>query len=310
MLPQWVLNTKGGEVVANPYISSPSQQWNLESFDGGSWYIQNVASGRYLGLPIEEYASNFYKLREVNQKFAWHIKKYDNQWNQFLLHVPYTEFVICLDSGVSQPGTTVLYVHDNGGSHLAWYLYLHLEPSSVLKGGGIYKIHYANNPSAYITITVKDDHSGTDINRPKSLTLNMYDEGEKQMFKAVKTANGWAFQNVKTEQYLGFPPTTVYPDNSLRLSSVAMQFPWMVVPHPEGRGYFTWVVKFYPSDHMLMDATERIWLPFTQTVLRHDDRSWAISCAAYSQGTLWNFEKKTGVAGRKASPGNWRTTPW
>ncbi|KAH6871739.1 hypothetical protein BKA70DRAFT_1354823 [Coprinopsis sp. MPI-PUGE-AT-0042] len=239
----------------------PSQQWRLESSDGVFWYIQNVASRRYLGLPIGEYVTNSPKIQEVDHKPVWHIERCQYKRNQFLLHVPYTEFVICLDSKVAQPGKTI-NIHDNDGSHRAWYLCkdLHLKTSSILRDGSTYKIIQNWTDSA---ITVKDDYT-------VSCSYNY--EGERQMFKAVKTVHGWAFQNVKTKRYMGIPHTTVYPDDSLCLSCVTMEFPWIVVPHHEGDGQFT------------------IWLPFTQTVLQSYNGSFSME-AGYSEHGLWKFEE-------------------
>ncbi|KAH6906932.1 hypothetical protein BKA70DRAFT_1285879 [Coprinopsis sp. MPI-PUGE-AT-0042] len=283
-LPQWTLDVghQRRHVVANPYISSPSQQWKFQSSNGVSWYIQNVASGRYLGFPIGEYVRNFLNLQEVDHEFAWHIEWCKNQWDRPLgfcvLHVPYTKFVICLDPKVSEPGKTVLYLHDDAGSHKTWHLSkdLHLKTSSLLRDRRVYKIL---NAGSYKAITVKNDHT---------VACFECDDRKDQTFQAVQRGNGWAFQSVKTKEYLGIQHTVIYPDDNLRLSSIAMEFPWMVTPYYEG-GKFT------------------IWVPFTQTVLHipwgrdvhgnrrmNDDSSIHLisgNISPDSDNTLWQFEE-------------------
>lgn len=59
-------------------------QWNLESTDGIFWYIQNVASGHYLGLHIDEQVEYSVHLSEVKQRFAWHIRSYEGRQDQFV----------------------------------------------------------------------------------------------------------------------------------------------------------------------------------------------------------------------------------
>ncbi|KAH6906926.1 hypothetical protein BKA70DRAFT_1491684 [Coprinopsis sp. MPI-PUGE-AT-0042] len=275
-LPQWVLDTKEGVVVANPYMASPSQQfhpniqWNLQSSDGISWFIQNVASERYLGLPVGENVRNCLTLREVNHKFAWHFRHYKGEQYQFLPHVPYTKHVIDLDPRNPKPGETVLYVHeDNAGAHQAWFLRkdLHLETSSVLQDGRTYMILNAQSNTA---ITMKDDHS---------VTCFQSDNREGQKFRAVKTASGWAFQNISSERYLGIPHSIVYPDNSPCLSSLEIEFTWMVLPHHEGCRKFN------------------IWLPFTRKLLDLHKGQWEDDAPIQITGTIdvehiwWRFEE-------------------
>ncbi|KAH6906930.1 hypothetical protein BKA70DRAFT_1285866 [Coprinopsis sp. MPI-PUGE-AT-0042] len=236
-LSHWVLDTKDGSVVANPYTGSPSQQWKFEPSDGVSWSIQNVASGHYLGLPIDECVKNKVTLREVHQIFPWHVRQDKGRRTTFLLHIPYTKFGIHLDQRVSELTKTALYVHEDNEGH-PWYLYkdLHLRVSSVLKDGWGYMIP---NTCLHKAITVEDNHTVT--------YLQPDGREEGQTFQAVQTADGWAFLNIKTKQYLGTRHTVVFPDDSLRLSSVATEFTWMIIPHHGGNF--------------------QIWLPFTQTGL-------------------------------------------
>ncbi|KAH6906947.1 hypothetical protein BKA70DRAFT_1285906 [Coprinopsis sp. MPI-PUGE-AT-0042] len=268
-LPRWVLDTKDGVVVAYPYISSPSQQWNLESSDGICWYIKNVASGRYLGLPVDERVKNALTLREVDHKFAWHLRRFEDKEHQFLPYVPYTNYVIDLDPRDPQPGRT-LYVHEDGkGPHQAWHFTkdLHLETSRILQDGRRYKILNAQSNTA---ITVKDD---------RTVACFQSDHREGQMFQAVETANGWAFRSVKTKQYLGIPHTIVYPVHGPRLTSVEKEFTWMVLPYYDGSKKF------------------KIWLPFTRMVLdlhhgqKEDDTPihiWGTTSVEY---IWWRFEE-------------------
>ncbi|KAH6871741.1 hypothetical protein BKA70DRAFT_1354839 [Coprinopsis sp. MPI-PUGE-AT-0042] len=263
--PQWTVDTKESEVVANFYIGSPSQQWRLESSDGICLYIQNIGSGRYLGLPLNENAKNGLALREVDHKFAWHIERQGYQ--RFLLKVPYTPFVIDLDPKVTQPSMTNLCIQERhlGPLHV-WILCkdLHLETSSILKDRRTYKILNAHYGGA---MTVTNDH--------KVVCLQSGDR-EDQMFQAVKTENGWGFRNANTKQFLSMPHTIAFPDDSLQVNSAAMGFAWIVVP-----------LTHHTSPRMF-----QIWIPFTQMVLIQQGNG--ITPTHVSQNTAytsWKFKE-------------------
>jgi hypothetical protein len=57
-------------------------------------------------------------------------------------------------------------------------------------------------------------------------------------FEAVETLNGWAFRAVHTDRYLGIPLSIAPPDHRPRLSSVPIEFSWLVHPHYEDRKRF------------------------------------------------------------------------
>ncbi|KAH6871745.1 hypothetical protein BKA70DRAFT_1354880 [Coprinopsis sp. MPI-PUGE-AT-0042] len=281
-LPQWVIDTKDGLAVAYPFIGSPSQQWDVRTPDGVSWHIRNVASGRYLGLALGERVRNCLHLREVDHQFAWHLQHYQDRQHQFVPYVPYTRHVLDLAFLNVQPGRTILYVHeDNQGAHQAWQFYkdLHLEAPSTLTDGRTYKIL---NAQSHTAITAKDD---------RSVACFQSDNREGQMFQAVKTPGGWAFRNIQTETYLGIPHTIVYPDDNPRLSSVDIEFTWMVLPHHEGGGEF------------------KIWLPFTQKVLdlrggsREDDAPIHITGATTVEHIRWRFQEVPTPQQRQANIG-------
>ncbi|KAH6871743.1 hypothetical protein BKA70DRAFT_1354870 [Coprinopsis sp. MPI-PUGE-AT-0042] len=258
-LPRWVLDTKDGVVVANPYMASPSQQWHLQSSDGISWYIQNVASGRYLGLPVGELVRNVLTLREVDHRLHWHIRHYQGEQHQFLPYVPYTKFVIDLDP--RDPNQARLF---SMSMRIIQALTRH---GFSVKDGGTYKILNAQSSTA---ITVKDDHS---------VACFQSDNREGQKFRALNTAGGWAFQGIGSERYLGIPHSIVYPDDSPRLSSLEIEFTWMVLPYHERRGKFN------------------IWLPFTRKLLDLHQGQWADDTPIHIAGTTsvehiwWRFEE-------------------
>jgi hypothetical protein len=42
--------------------------------DGLHWLVQNVSSGRYLGVPLDANVHNSLRLKEVDHKIGWRIK--------------------------------------------------------------------------------------------------------------------------------------------------------------------------------------------------------------------------------------------
>ncbi|KAH6899104.1 hypothetical protein BKA70DRAFT_1406456 [Coprinopsis sp. MPI-PUGE-AT-0042] len=244
---QYVLDTKDGigdqsfqrYSVAYPYIASQSQQWSLKTRNGVGWYLQNVASGLYLGLPADEHARNGLPVHEVEHEFEWYLKREGDSSNCFSLYVPYTRHVIDLNPGNPKP-EMVLYIYEDGkGPHQVWHLCkdLHLETSKALVDGKIYRIV---NGQSKTMMTLKEDYT---------VACFQSDLAEGQKFKAIKTLTGWAFRTVHTDRYLGIPLTIVAPDNGPRLSSVATEFTWMVFPHYDDRKRF------------------RIWIPFTRKLM-------------------------------------------
>jgi hypothetical protein len=60
-------------------------------------------------------------------------------------------------------------------------------------------------------------------------------------FQAVKTDNGWAFQHVQTQQYLGIPHTVVRADKPRVVTLVENPFTWMIIPHHQENLLFKYV---------------------------------------------------------------------
>jgi hypothetical protein len=58
-------------------------QWSLTTRNGVGWYIQNVASERYLGLPSDQQARNGVSVREVEHEFEWYLKPIGEGSNAF-----------------------------------------------------------------------------------------------------------------------------------------------------------------------------------------------------------------------------------
>ncbi|KAH6906927.1 hypothetical protein BKA70DRAFT_1285844 [Coprinopsis sp. MPI-PUGE-AT-0042] len=218
-LPQWVIDTKNG-------LAHTFSQWDVQTPDGVSWHIRNIASGRYLGLAVGEHVRNILHVREVDHQFAWHLQRYGGHQHQFIPYVPNTRH-----------RNEILYVFEDGqGAHQAWHFPkdLHLETPSTLTGRQTYKIL---NALTHTAITVKDDGSVASFRSDNR-------EGQMQ-------ADG-LFRNLRSDKYLGIPHTLIYPDDSPRLSSIAIEFTWMVMAHHEGGGKF------------------KFWLPFTHKVLDLD----------------------------------------
>ncbi|KAH6871744.1 hypothetical protein BKA70DRAFT_1578121, partial [Coprinopsis sp. MPI-PUGE-AT-0042] len=238
-LPQWVADTRDSAVVVHPYIGSQSQQWNFDTTDGVFWNIRNVASGRYLGLRIDENVRHGLTLWEVDHRFAWRLRPHQGRQRQFMAYIPNISFVIDLNPQDVQPGTALYLWEEHHGDCQAWHLCkdLHLETSRVLQNGRMYKIINFQSNTA---IAIKDDHT---------VACFQSDSREQEMFQAVETAGGWGFRNPRTERYLGLTHNIVYPDDHSCLSSIAIEFTWMVLPHYEGGGKF------------------QIWLPFTHKAL-------------------------------------------
>ncbi|KAH6906962.1 hypothetical protein BKA70DRAFT_382371 [Coprinopsis sp. MPI-PUGE-AT-0042] len=133
-------------------------QWSLKTRNGVGWYLQNVASGLYLGLPADEHARNGLPVHEVEHEFEWYLKREGDSSNCFSLYVPYTRHVIDLNPGNPKP-EMVLYIYEDGkGPHQVWHLCkdLHLETSKALVDGKIYRIV---NGQSKTMMTLKEDYT-------------------------------------------------------------------------------------------------------------------------------------------------------
>ncbi|KAH6871737.1 hypothetical protein BKA70DRAFT_1354816 [Coprinopsis sp. MPI-PUGE-AT-0042] len=126
---RYALDTKDSIVVAYPYVSSPSQQWNVTTPDGH-------------GLA----------LREVKHKDKV-------QHDCFQLYVPYSKFVVSMDSEIPKAGSAIFVSENRQKPHQAWYLCkdLHLQTSSILESEDVYRIH---NSQSQATITLRDESRG------------------------------------------------------------------------------------------------------------------------------------------------------
>jgi hypothetical protein len=51
-------------------------KWNLTTMDGIHWLIQNVKSGRYLGVPLDANVQNRLAVQEVDHKVGWKVQEY------------------------------------------------------------------------------------------------------------------------------------------------------------------------------------------------------------------------------------------
>ncbi|KAH6871093.1 hypothetical protein BKA70DRAFT_1356757, partial [Coprinopsis sp. MPI-PUGE-AT-0042] len=154
---RYALDTKDSIVVAYPYISSPSQQWNLTTtLDGVCWNLQNAANGCYLGLLADEHVQHGLALREVKHKFAWQIRRDKVQHDCFQLYVPYSKFVVSMDSEIPKAGSAIFVSENRQKPHQAWYLCkdLHLQTSSILENEDVYRIHNSQSQAA---ITLRDE---------------------------------------------------------------------------------------------------------------------------------------------------------
>ncbi|KAH6906893.1 hypothetical protein BKA70DRAFT_1285754 [Coprinopsis sp. MPI-PUGE-AT-0042] len=152
---RYALDTKDGLAVVRPYIACESQQWNFTTSvnDGVFWHLQNVESGRYLGLPMDENVEDSLKLREVDHKFSWHVKRDENDNHHYLLYVPYTKHVVDMDPKDVKPANKVFVYQDGEGRHQSW----HLCRASSLKDGDVYKITNTTPCFRYEPITFDND---------------------------------------------------------------------------------------------------------------------------------------------------------
>ncbi|KAH6871735.1 hypothetical protein BKA70DRAFT_1354804 [Coprinopsis sp. MPI-PUGE-AT-0042] len=184
---RYALDTKDGLAVVHPYIASRSQQWKLTTADGVFWHVQN----------------------EVDHKFSWHVKNYLKS-QHYQLYMPYSKHIVDVDPKEMKPGSSVVVNRDSQRPRQVWKLCrdLHLNVSSTLKDGNIYKI--------------------TQPHCKGFMTLGLDTKGG--FFRAVETDHGWAFQHVQTQKYLGIPPTIIL-DDAVQVSTVGKPFSWMVIPN-------------------------------------------------------------------------------
>ncbi|KAH6906891.1 hypothetical protein BKA70DRAFT_1223761 [Coprinopsis sp. MPI-PUGE-AT-0042] len=252
-LPWLGLFTDCPEAVAYPYIASPLQQWNLTSPDGVCWHIQNMESGRYLGLPIHEHARDFLALGEVDHKFSWHIKWAEKHLFSVFLYIPYSKHVVDLVPGKMNPGRVYLY-QDGCFPLQTWYLCkdLHLDVSSTLKNGGVYKI---NKPSSSLSMNFEIGAKGVSCAKAGA------SDGHK--FRALETDQGWVFQHVQTQRYLGIWHTISQLDEAVPVSTVGKSFTWIVIPYHENHKLTGGAQKFKIFE---------IWLPFTSRAVGLDEK--------------------------------------
>ncbi|KAH6906895.1 hypothetical protein BKA70DRAFT_1563319 [Coprinopsis sp. MPI-PUGE-AT-0042] len=240
------LDTKDGLAVVRPYIASESQHWKLTTSDGAFWHVQNVESGRYLGLPIHERAQDSVIVREVDHKFAWHMKMLGGH-RYYVLYVPYSSHIVDINPEMTTQGSDVLLNQDGQGDHQVWILCEdpQLDVSSTLEDGHIYQI-----------ISMFHGYMYFDLDTKKVSCSRSETSGGGQ-FRAVRTDHGWAFQHVQTQRYLGIPHTIAL-DDAIQVSTVVKPFTWMIIPDA------------YVSKWSAM--TFEIWLPFASRVLnlRHD----------------------------------------
>ncbi|KAH6871088.1 hypothetical protein BKA70DRAFT_1356735 [Coprinopsis sp. MPI-PUGE-AT-0042] len=245
--PRYALDAKGGSVVAYPYITSPLQQWNLTTPDRVCWWIQNVQSGRYLGLPANAHVKNSLTLQEVDHKFAWHIRKHERFRRLFILYVPYSKHVVDICAETVNPGSRIRIYQDGQASHQSWNLCkdLHLDKENSTP---------ITNATSNGSLTVYSDVKGVSCVQPEM------EDGDPEMylgsdlrFRAFKTNHGWAFQHVQTGRYLGIPHTIMELDEVVQLSTVEKPFTWMIIP--------------YHGDSKIFE----IFLPFTSRALETSD---------------------------------------
>ncbi|KAH6906901.1 hypothetical protein BKA70DRAFT_1563323 [Coprinopsis sp. MPI-PUGE-AT-0042] len=241
---RYALDTKDGLAVVRPYIVSESQQWNVTTSDGVFWHVQNVESGRYLGLRIHERAQDSVIVREVDYKFAWHVKRCEEP-RYYVLYVPYSSHIVDINPEMTTQGSDVLLNQDGQGDHQVWILCRdpHLDVSSALKDGHIYEIISMDDRCMYFDIDTK------------RVSCSWSETSGGDQFRAVETDHGWAFQHVQTQRYLGIPHTIAL-DDEVQVSTVVKPFTWMII------------LDAYVSEWSAM-AFE-MWLPFASRVLDLD----------------------------------------
>ncbi|KAH6871092.1 hypothetical protein BKA70DRAFT_1578490 [Coprinopsis sp. MPI-PUGE-AT-0042] len=239
-LTRYALDTNNGIAVAYPYIASASQQWSLSTPDGIFWHVKNVESGRFLGLPVDVHVQNSVALQEVEYKFSWHIRRHEQHQNKFYFYVPYSRHVVDISPEKMKPGSEAFIHQDGQGLHQTWHLCrdLHLSASSALNDGDVYKLV---NAFFHMSMTFRVDSKEVSC-APLALAENPH-------CRAIKRTHGWAFQNIRTERYLGIPHTVVHPDEPTLVSTVENPFIWMIIPHHADRSKF------------------KICLPFTSRIL-------------------------------------------
>jgi hypothetical protein len=70
----------------------------------------------------------------------------------------------------------------------------------------------------------------------ESLTLTL------RQFRAAKTAQGWAFQNVPGGRFLGIPASVGSIPEGTQASAVEEAFTWVVLPSPKYTDFFKYVI--------------------------------------------------------------------
>jgi hypothetical protein len=73
---------------------------------------------------------------------------------------------------------------------------------------------------------------------PVTLPIDQTASQPSFQFRAVKTDNGWAFQHVQTQLYLGIPHTVVPMDKPRGVTMVENPFTWMIIPYYRERVLF------------------------------------------------------------------------
>lgn len=215
------IDIRDSKAQGHPQAISPTQGWRVIKKTANVWALQQVASGKYLGLKLDDNATNgFQILTEDDHEFGWRVEVDGTNPNHFTFWVPYSNYVLDLEGyGKQNAGTKIQLWTKLNGDHQKWFFSKGLEElvSGTLKHGGVYRIINDQTKTA-VQLNKQREASGFALN-----------ESNAQRWQAVKTVHGWAFRNLESLQFLGRPSETSILPNGTRVIGTT-EFTWIVMP--------------------------------------------------------------------------------